>query len=276
MKRITLTGVLMLAASVYHLSAQQAPAGQQAPPAGKGGQAGQSTPAAPPTPTPEQKAVQAMIAAQRDMDALIQAADDLVTNFPNSQYKELALTLQGQAYRQKGDPVKSQIAFERVLAVNPKNIAANLILGELITQQAKEKDLDLADKLGVAERFLKTALDLLDGPNPNPALPEEQWQAARKAYAAEAHNAFGMIALLRKDHDVAVTEFQTAAGMENEPAYSVRLAHALNLAGKNAECIAVCDKLLSDPQANLAIKDLVTKVRNNAMAASKPISSPRE
>jgi hypothetical protein len=44
----------------------------------------------------------------------------------------------------------------------------------------------------------------------------------------------------------------------------------LQQAGKNTESIAVCDKVLALPNLNAAIKDLVTKVRANAVLASNP------
>ena len=264
MKRIICYGALALVAGVVCLAAQQ-PA-----PAGRGAVAAPAAQAAPAEPSPEIKAVQAMVNARTDPDATIKLAEELVTGFPNSTYKELALTMEGNAYQQKNKLVEAQVAFERLLAVNPKSLAANMTLGELITQQTGDKDFDKEKKLGDAEKYLKAAMDVLNAGKPNPRMSDQDWEATKGVYSAEVHNDFGLVARFRKNYDVAVTEFQTAATLVKEPAYDARLADALQLAGKNKESIAVCDRLLADPQLHPTIKALVTQVRTNAVAASTP------
>ena len=46
----------------------------------------------------------------------------------------------------------------------------------------------------------------------------------------------------------------------------MRLASAYQLAGKNDEALAICDKLLADPQLHPQIKAVATNIKN---AASK-------
>ncbi|MGD0500739.1 MAG: hypothetical protein ABSC23_20170 [Bryobacteraceae bacterium] len=262
MKRIIHMAALALVAGVFCLAAQQAPANQ-------GGKAGKGAPA---QASPEIKAVQAIIvAAQKgnDPDGVIKASDALLADFPDSRYKEMALTSESTAYRQKGDLVKAQAVLESVIALNPKSLPANMGLGEIITQQTGDKDFDKAQKLDKAEAYLKTSLDILNGPKPNPQMSDADWDNDKKMYTAEVHSDLGLVSRVRKDYATAVTEFQNAVNIVPEPAYSTRLADALQLAGKNAESIAVCDKLLADPQLNPVIKGVVDSVRANAVAASK-------
>ena len=42
------------------------------------------------------------------------------------------------------------------------------------------------------------------------SLTDDQWTAAKKDFAAEAHAALGMGAMVRKKYDVAESEFKTA------------------------------------------------------------------
>lgn len=86
---------------------------------------------------------------------------------------------------------------------------------------------------------------------------------------AEAHNGLGMLALLSKKYDVAITEFKTASDTDPQPAYLVRLASAYESSGKHAEAIAMCDKVLADPQLHPTIKQVATNIKNAATAASK-------
>jgi tetratricopeptide (TPR) repeat protein len=178
--------------------------------------------------------------------------------------------MEGGAYQAKSDAPAAQAVFESLLTVNPKSLAGNMTLGELITQQTGDKDFDKEKKLAEAEKYLKAAMDILGAGKPNPLMSDQDWEITKGVYSAEVHNDLGLIARFRKNYDVAVQEFTTASTMVKEPAYDARLADALQLAGKNKESIAVCDKVLADPQLHPTIKALVTQVRINAVAASTP------
>ena len=90
----------------------------------------------------EQEAVQALFQAQQaGPDAIIKAADDLLSKYADSDFKEIALYVEAVAYQQKHDAVKAQIIAERVLEINPKNVQATLMVGELVTTGTHENDL---------------------------------------------------------------------------------------------------------------------------------------
>ena len=268
MKQRILIYLVAVITAVFCLAAQQ-----QGQPAGQGGQqpAGKSAPAPPPQLTPEQQALNAVIAAQRanDADGLIKAAEALATGFPTSPYAELSLTLEADVYQQiKKDPIKAQLIYERILTIDPRSIVANMTLAELITSQANEKAFDFADKMNSAEKYLKTTLEILSGPKTNPQMTDQQWDAAKQTSSAEVHNDLGMVALFRKNYDSAIQEFTSATTLSPaEPAYMARLAHAQQMGGKNDAAIATCDKLLADPNLNPTIKNLVTTVKANAQKA---------
>jgi len=257
MKRRILTGVLAAASGITCLMAQQ-----------QGGQA----PLVPNTKSAgESQAVIALMQSQGNPDAAIKAADDLLTKYADTYYKEIALTLEAQAYRQKGDPDKAIIYGERVLEVNPKNFQTTLLIGEILAQRTRENDLDKEDKLGRAEKLLKGTIDNLNtAQKPNPQLTDAQWEDGKKILIAEAHNGLGMVALDRKKFDVAATEFKTASDTDpGEPAYNVRLASALQQQGKNDEAVAVCDKILAAPQLNPTIKAVTENIKKAAQAGKK-------
>jgi predicted Zn-dependent protease len=76
----------------------------------------------------------------------------------------------------------------------------------------------------------------------------------------------GLAALTRKKYDVAAAEFKTAVDSDPQPAYLVREASALQAGGKNDEAIAICDKIIADPQTHPQIKQVAMQVK---AAASK-------
>ncbi|HTS28792.1 MAG TPA: tetratricopeptide repeat protein [Bryobacteraceae bacterium] len=259
MKRLILTGILALATGISCLMAQQPPAAP-AKPAAKG-------------PTPKSQAeVQVLnemftAANAGNQDGVIKASEDLQSKFADSDFKETALTLEAQAYKQKGDNVKAQIYGERVLEINPNSFQITLMLGEILAMTTRENDLDKEEKLTKADKYLNHTIDSLKtAPKPNPNLPDAQWEDAKKLLTAEAHNGLGLIGLDRKKYDVAISEFKMAIDGDPQATYSVRLASAYQQAGKNQEAIEICDKLLADPQLHPQIKSVAQSVK---AAASK-------
>lgn len=275
MKKTILTGILALAAGAYCLMAQgAAPAGQQG--AAQQGAAQQgAAPAAKKGPAPKSKAeleaIQALFTAQQaGPDAVIKAADDLLTKFADTDYKELGLYMQADAYQQKGDLTKAQVLAEQALATNPKSFQAAIMLAELITRQVKEHDLNLDSELNKAAKYANDAItDVQAAEKPNPQVTDEQWDEFKKGIVARAHNAIGMGDLTRKKFDAAATEFKTAAEQDPQPAYLVREASALQSGGKSAEAIALCDKILADPNLHPTIRNVATQIKNQASAAKK-------
>ncbi len=259
MKKSILTGILALAAGANGLMAQGTP------PA-----AAPAAPAGPHQPTPksqaEVQAIQAMFAAQGNPDAIIKAADDLLTKFADTEFKELAYYMQAEAYQQKKDLTKAQVIAEQAMALNPKSYQAAIMLSELITQQTREGDLDREEKLGKAEQYAKDAMaNVKDAPKPNAQVTDAQWDEFKKGIAARAHNSIGLGDLTRKKYDAAVTEFKAAADEDPQPAYLVREASALQSSGKNDEAVAICDKLLADPNLHPAIKQVATQIKTHGL-----------
>lgn len=250
MKTLILTGILAMATGLSSL-AQQAPAKKGPAPKSQG----------------EAQALQALAGAQGNPDATIKAAQDLISKYADTDYKEIALFMEASAYQQKGDADKAQIFGEQVLAINPKNFQATLMMGEILASHTRENDLDKEEKLQKADKYLNDTIeDLKTAAKPNPQLTDQQWEDGKKGVVAEAHNGLGLVALTRKKYDVAITEFKTAIDGDPQPAYQVRLASAYQSSGKNEEALAICDKLLADPQLHPAIKAAATNVKN---AASK-------
>lgn len=268
MKRMILTGILALAAGVSGLMAQQQQAQQQ-----------QAQPKGPSAKSKaEGEALQAVFNSMNNPDALIKGAEDVLAKFADTEFKDLLLFFEARAYQQKNDPDKAQLFAERTLEVNPKYFQATLMMAELLAQRTRENDLDREEKLTRADKYANDTIAMLkDMPKPNPTLSDEQWESARKDLVAEAHNAIGLGALVRKKYDVAISEFKIAVEgtSQPEPAYQVRLASALQSAGKNDEAIALCEKIMADPQAHPQIRQVAQAVRAAAIkSGGKPTTPP--
>jgi tetratricopeptide (TPR) repeat protein len=267
MKRTILTGILILATGVSGAMAQkkqpQAPAANAAP---KG-------PA--PKSADELKALQALFGAAGKPDEVIAAAENVLSKFADTDFKDTALFMEAEAYRQKGDKEKLQIYAERTLAANPKHFQADLMLAENIVQQTREHDLDRDEKLVKADKYANDAIAAIGAASkPNPQLPDPQWEDIKKDMVAEAHDALGMSALISKKYDVAIAELKIAVegAAHPEPAYQIRLASAYQASGKNDEAIELAEKVMNDPTNPPQIKSVAQSVRAQAVVAKRGAS----
>jgi tetratricopeptide (TPR) repeat protein len=220
---------------------------------------GQQPPAAKqpqPKSAAEVEALKAMFSAP-DPDSRIKAAENLMTKFADTDFKGLALSLEADAYRQKGDYEKMMIFGERALEADPKNYNVMIMLATSLAQRTREFDLDREEKLAKAEKYANRALAILkDAQKPNPGITDDQWEKAKKDFSAQAHEALGLAAMVRKKYDVAISEFKTSVDIAatQEPRTLVFLGNAYTLAGKPDDAIAVLDKVLTASDVNVQVK----------------------
>ena len=171
MKRSILTGIVVLTAGLSGLFAQ-------APPKIKS--------------NGERKAVIAIQTALQSgsPDAIVKAAEDLLNNYADSDYKEYALTMEAKAYQNKNDLDNAQIFADRVLQINPKAYTMQLLIAEAITPNIKEHDLNYADEIAKCTKLFNDAIENAKvAVKPNPQVSDTDWENARKFAVAEAPEA---------------------------------------------------------------------------------------
>ena len=256
MQRILIISTLVLATGFSTVLAQKGPA-----PKSKG----------------EAEALQAVFGAI-DPDTRIKAADALLTKYADTDFKALALYLEAVSYSQKNDFEKMVIYAERSVEADPKQYAALLMLAKGIAQRTREFDLDREEKLTRAEKYAKTAMDIVkDAPKPNPQITDEQWAQGKKEYMAQGHEALGYAAMARKNLDVAIAEMKLALEDAPDPVTMVRLAAAYDQSGKPDDAIAILEKVMAMPDLHPSIRQFAQAERVRAMqlksGGSKPAAS---
>jgi tetratricopeptide (TPR) repeat protein len=229
----------------------------------------------------ELEAWNALVAAASDPDKAIAAAENLITQYTDSDFTSTALNIEADAWQKKGDFNKMEIYADRVLEVNPQDSQALLMLAKHYAIHTRENDLDREEKLGKAEKYANLLIEVAKTmPKPSPQFTDEQWVAARKDTTAEAYNVIGQSNLTRKKYDAAAAGFKGAvdAASAPEPAYMVRLALALQNGGKYDEAIAWCDKALAVPNVHPQVKAVAAQIKaasvKAAAAAKAPVAPP--
>ncbi len=230
----------------------------QAPPSGK------------PLPKPksrgEQQAVKAMLEAQ-DPDASIKAADDLVTKYADTQFKSMALYIEADSYEQKGDHVKAMVYAEQALGADPEYLDAMVLLANVLAATTRDTDLDKDDKLARADKLANGAIELLKtAAKPDPKMPDDKWDHYKKSEEAEAWQALGNAALVRKNTTAAVADYEKGIDANADPLLMIRAGRALLAARKPEDAVTWFDKAINAPGVSDQIKNIATQDKARAAA----------
>jgi tetratricopeptide (TPR) repeat protein len=222
----------------------------------------------------EAEALQGLFSTQ-DPDARIKAAEDVLSKFADTEFKAIILQIAAASAQQKNDFENMVLYSERTLEADPKNYGAMLMLANGIAQKTREFDLDREEKLNRSDKLAKTAIDLVKvAPKPRPDLPDADWEMAKKSYLAQAYEALGLSAMVRKKYDEAATNFNAAITEQMEPSTVVRLAAAYNNSKKPDQAIAALDKLNGIADLHPAIKNVAAQERATAMKMKGGAATP--
>jgi len=262
--------------------AGQAPPAQQPAPSGVAAPPAQPVSTTPVAVQPQAKskeeveAVAAVVQAAQspDPDARIKAGENLLQQFPSSEFKPLALFFLTASYSEKNDYEKSVAYGEMTLKADPGNYQAMLLLSRLIASRTRENDLDKEEKLTAAEKYASGALEVLKtAPRPNPGVTDEQWAGAKRTLSGQAYEAFAFVAMARNKPDVAVDQFNKALEITpGEPTTMIRLGNALAKAEKYDEAMAVLQKVMDMPEIPTNVRQVAQAERARAFQAKEQAS----
>lgn len=217
----------------------------------------------------EGAAINALLQAQ-DPDMRIKAADDLITNFADTEFKSYALYLEAEAYQQKGDNDKAIFYSEQTLEADPKSYQAAVLLAKTYASTTKVNDLDKEEKLAKSAKYASQALELLKtAEKPNPALSDTDWTGVKNDLMGQSYLALGISAAFHNKMDDVATNFQKVAELDTDPTDLIRGGRVLLDVKKYEQAATWFDKAAMSPNANAQVKDIATKDKARAQAMIK-------
>jgi tetratricopeptide (TPR) repeat protein len=206
-------------------------------------------------------------------DAELQAINDVLVNFADTEYKTMLLGMALQASAAKGDYAQTMGWGERVLQNNPDDIQARVLMAEDIAQHTRENDLDKEQNLKKADDYANKALELLKSANNPPAgFPPEKWPDIKKQWTGQAHDALGLTAELRKKFPEAINHFKDAVDADTNPVSQAHLAKAYVDNKQYDEAIAAADKVLAMNEVPPVVKQYAQQQKD---AATKLKAGPK-
>jgi tetratricopeptide (TPR) repeat protein len=189
----------------------------------------------------------------------VSMVDEFERQFPSSPILPHVLAHAAKACQEKGDLNKAIEYGEKSLMLDPNNLPSLVIVAISDTQPSmlRGSDTERNARLTEAQTDADHLLKLLDAVPKQPGETEGQFQSLkqpsemddqlqkrRNGFAADAHFALGMVALLREDPAKAVEQFNAAIMIAvNPPAqYYYRLGDAYAGVGKRDEALIAFEK----------------------------------
>jgi tetratricopeptide (TPR) repeat protein len=217
----------------------------------------------------EAEAYNAMVLAQ-DPDARIKAANDLITNFADTDFKSTALEFEAEAYQQKGDNDKAVVFGEQAVDADAKNYRALVLLAKTYAATTHVNDLDKEEKLTKIEKYAHDGMEALKtAEKPNPKLSDADWTAARNDLDGQFYLTLGIAAALRNKLDDANADFQKMSDLDADPVDLIRAARAFLDVKKPEPAIPLLDKALASANVSPQIKNIATSDKARAQAMMK-------
>ena len=197
-----------------------------------------------------QKEFDAVMAVQSAEDPKVraEAAQKLLTDFKDTEFKEFANYMLMISYQQLDDFENMMVYGERTLEITPTNPGVLLQWAYANPPRTPEFDLDKEEKLTKAEDFASRALTLIPNLEKiDPNMPDEVWLDTKKEFMAQANESLGVIEAKRANYDEAAAFLTQAIGLQPQqnPMTHYHLADAYMNAGKKAEALTAVNQSIT-------------------------------
>lgn len=231
-----------------------------------------------------QKESQAILAVQvaKTPDERIQAIENVLTNFADTEFKVPLLQMAVQSEQEKNDYAQTVFYADRLLKADPKNAFALVTLASETARHTREFDLDKDEKLTKVDKWAKDAIEAAKVmPKIRPDIPDADWEGFKKDMEAQAYEAMGMADAVRKNYDGAATNYKQALAISSmpNPATLVRLAQVYMTTGKLDNASFTLDKAINTPNVPPQVKTVAESMKNDiakrkAAAPAAPAANP--
>jgi tetratricopeptide (TPR) repeat protein len=231
-----------------------------------------------------QKEQQALLAVQvaKTADERIQAIENVLTNFADTEFKVPLLTIAIQAEQQKGDYAQIVFYGERLLKADPNNTYALVNLAAETARRTRENDLDKDEQLAKVDKWAKAGIEAAKTmPKLSANETDEDVDHDRKDMQAQGYVALGMADAVRKNYDGAAENYRKSLELAptQNAATLVRLAQVYMSSGKLDNAVFTLDKAINTPNVPDQIKSIAENLKNEiakrrAAAAAKSGAAP--
>jgi len=206
------------------------------------------------------KELEALLAFQdaQTPDLKLQAIENVLANFADTEFKVMLLESAIEIEQRQDNLAQVLFYGERLLDADPQGAFARVTMAGEIARHTHDFDLDKDQKLAKAEKYARDGLDAAKIMLKPRGMKDEEWEGTRKDFQAQAYEALGEVATLRKKDEEAAGEYLQAVQVAATPdaAIYIRLGQAYENAGHLAQAADAYDKALALPNITAQVKSI--------------------
>ena len=207
-------------------------------------------------------------------DQQLQAIENVLTNFADTEFKVMLLQTAMQIEQRKDDYAQVLTYGQRLLEADPKGAFAWVTMASETARHTRMFDLDKEQKLAKADQYAKTGLEAARVmPKPS-GVADDQWEAAKKDFQAQAYEAMGQAAMLRQKYEEAIADYKQSISVAATPnaVTWTRLGQAYENTARLDDASDAFDKALAVPNASPEVKS-VAQAKKDEVAKRKGAGS---
>jgi tetratricopeptide (TPR) repeat protein len=210
-----------------------------------------------------------------DMAAAEKATNEFAEKYPQSELKARLYQVMMHRYQAVNNAEKTVEMGHKVIALQPDNPVALVLVATVLAERTRDTDLDKDDRLGEVDKNAKAALANLDKINLGGTPTPEQAAAAKATVTSLAYGAMGTADMVNQNYTSAETNLKKSVntpGVQADPLTLFRLSLALDHQKKYPEALQVINRAVPDAQEPVAT--LVRQERDRLVKLTTPTAAP--
>jgi tetratricopeptide (TPR) repeat protein len=246
---------------------------------GAGSTPGQAQPKRQPQPKTdaEYNAYNAAI-ANNDPAALEKAANDFAAKFPDSELRILLYKASTRAYQSANNAEKTSEMGRKVLALDPDDPEALVMVANVVAERTRESDLDKDQRLEEAMKMAQRALQTVDTDIVvQPGTPQEKIDAYKSLLRSNAYSIMGAIEYNQAKYELAEGDLRKsidAYPSEPDPIVVLRLALSLDKQGRYPDALKEANRAVALTQEGSTVGGLARRERDRLVQLTGGTPSP--
>ena len=226
---------------------------------------------------PEFDAYQAAV-ANKEPAALEKAANDFAAKFPDSELRIVLFKAATRAYQSANNPDKTAELGRKVLALDPDDPEALVMVSNVLAERTRDTDLDKDQRLEEAMKMAERATQTIDTDIVAPSgTSPEQLDAYKSLLRSNAYSIMGTLEFNQGKYQAAETNLRKsidAYPAQPDPVVVLRLALSLDKQGRYPDALKEANRAVDMTQENTTVGGLARKERDRLVQLNGGTPSP--
>lgn len=169
-----------------------------------------------------------------DMPKKIEAGEEFLKKYPDSQYRPMVYSTLTIAYLKAGNTQKALEVGDKEVALKPDDVQTLALLGETIPRAINSSTQEPVKQLDKAESYAKRAIEVTPTiPKPE-GISDQTFMMAKNGTLAMAHSGLGLVYFRRGKFNDAIPELEQSVKIDPNPTPDPVNLYLLGLSNQKA------------------------------------------